>query len=624
VLLQKFSFRDVFCNFSIELLLFVVIIFSPLIYGSVTILPLSIIETLIFSAFLIFVIKSFVSCEISFIKVNIVPILALIFLAVFQITSLPEGFISVVSPATLSLYKDFRVNSVAYLPLSIYPEMTVHLLLQLLSFLAVFLVALNYIDTEEKGKRIIKVIIFSGLLYSLYGIIKKSYLPNTGFSTFTNYDHFSTYVQLIIPLGIAYSLITKSKVKRAVLLFISSVMIIALFYTWSRAGRISFIISIVSFIVLLRIKRPLGKVVVAVFILLFFLAVFIGLMGVAPLANRIQTLDALFKDYSFRVSATLDTLSIFKNFPLFGTGLGTYAEIAQKYKTTIGHYSYGFSHNEPVQLLTEVGIAGFLSMGLFLLMSFINIFVAWLKRRNDYAVFITIACIIGMFSAILHSFLDFVFHVPANFVLFALILALAFRAAHTSKHQDDPGIPRFSFFLPKPTVRLIFIGVFFVFFLLLESLVINRCRAQLIFDDLKEMKILGTSVNLILGYKRAIKRIDSAIILNSLNSSYLNKKGDFLADLASKEGIENELGALRELGTRKEILLKAEKSYSKSVDINPTKADYHLRLGWLYGELGEFIPAKQEFNKAILLDPKNKKIENYVKDYLNKVDDLSR
>lgn len=83
--------------------------------------------------------------------------------------------------------------------------------LQFLSFIAVFFVTLNYVDTEKKSRRLILAVIISGFLYSLYGIIRKIYVPLVGFSTFTNKNHFAAYAEMVIPLGICYSLTEFSK-----------------------------------------------------------------------------------------------------------------------------------------------------------------------------------------------------------------------------------------------------------------------------------------------------------------------------------------------------------------------------------------------------------------------------
>jgi O-antigen ligase len=596
----------------IELLLALLILFSPLVYGSITILPLSIVESLCFVILLVVIFKLFIESKISLFKVNLWPLILLVFFITLQIINLPESIFKLISPATVSLYEGFGLGGrTDAFPLSIYPEMSVHMLLQLVACIAVFLAVLNYVDSQDKLKRVITVIIIAGFLYSLYGIISKAYAPKMVFSTFTNRNHFSAYLHMIIPLTIALAIIANSRAKRIMLMFTAAVMIVASFYSWSRAGRISFVLSLILFFILLRVKRAFSKKILVVFILCVFVAIFVGIIGSSQLLNRMETLRNPIKAYYDRFEIIRDSFNIFKDFPVFGTGFNTFGEIAQKYKVATWQASYVFSHNEPVQLLVEVGIIGFLLAGIFLINSFIRLFTAWLKRKNDFSVFITIACLIGMFSVLFHSFFDFVFHVPANSILFFIILALAFRAAHLSSNENSQKLAHAEFNLSK-SARLFILGIFIVAVIFMESLIVKRCQAQLIFEGLEDREMKGSGVDLILMYRKAIRDVDRAMFLNAMNSSYPNKKADLLADLVSKEDLGIELKALDDFGNRQEILSSAGLFYRRAISLNPTKADYHLRLGWFYNVTGEFNLAREEFHKALLLDPQNVEIKRYV------------
>ncbi|MCX5700038.1 MAG: O-antigen ligase family protein [Candidatus Omnitrophica bacterium] len=595
----------------IELSLGLLILFSPLIYGSVPMLPLSIVESLAFIILLLVVSKLFFESEVCLFKAFILLLVALLFFIIFQIINLPENFLAFISPATISLYKDFRISHMGNSSLSIYPEMSVHLLLQLLACMAVFWGVLNYVDTEQKSKRIIAVIIIAGFFYSIYGIISKIYLPTAAFSTFANRNHFSAYAQMIVPLVIAFALIIRSRIKRVLLVFAAAVMILAIFYSWSRAGRICFVASMIIFFILFRIKKPIGKFGLTFLALSFFLVIFAGIIGLFPLLNRFDTLNSPLKAYGDRLTFITDTLTLIKDFPVFGTGFGTYAEIIQKYKTSAIQVSYVFSHNEPIQLLAEIGIVGFLLSAFFLFSSFIRIFVLWFKRKNDFAVFVTLACFVGLFSVSMHSFFDFVLHVPANSILFFIILGLAFRAASTSVNKSTGDEFCIKLVLPK-SLRFIVIGLILVVLVLLESLIFSRCRAQLIFEGESKRAMNGLGVETILIYKKAIKNMDKAISLNPLNSLYQVKRADLIADLSAKDNLKTELGALDGFGSRQDMFLVAERFYKRAIDLNPTKADNHLRLGWLYRVLEESVLAQDEFQKALLLDPQNMAIKRYI------------
>lgn len=603
-------------NLLIESLVIILILFSPLIYGSVTILPLSLLEAISFFVLFIFLLKNLLKKEIDLIKIPILPIILFLFLIIFQVFSLPRSFLSFLSPSTFSLYRDFRINPLFSLTSSIYPESTVNMLLQFLSYLAVFLVILNFNNTEKKINRLVLLIIISGFVYSLFGIMTRD-LSTTPiqFSTFTNRGHFAAYLEMVVFVCMGYSLTDISINRRIISIFMASVMILAIFLTASRGGRVCFLLSLFPLLFLLKIKRPIKRTISVMVILFLFFSLFIGLIGLGPLTQRMETLLNPFKAYSDRFQLVKDSLKIVKDFPFFGTGLGTFTHIAQKYKTTDWQVTYGFSHNEPIQLLVETGITGFLLLFLFFFKYLSKIFSLWLKRRNPFAVYITLGILVGIISSILHSMVEFTFHVPANALLFFIILALLYRTVYIKQSKDLLSIPESKLILPK-YLRISFIGVLLLSLIFVESLIFRRYQAEIIFQKVKQKKVLETDVEAIIEYNKMLKEIDKAIALNPLRGGYPSKKADILSEIALREDLEYGLYSMVKFKDANEVLNLARRLYQRAIDLKPTDADFHLNLGWLYGLVGEIDLVHEEFKKALLLDPQNIVIQSYVQPYL--------
>ena len=197
-------------NYAVEFFLASIVVFSPLIYGSITIIPLTIVELLSILAISFFLMASlFTDNKFSFLKISLFPAIFFAFFILLQIIPLPFWAIKFLSPATTSLYQTFRADYFFNNTLSIYPEATVNILLQFISYLAVFFVTVNYLDDERKCKRLVAVIILTGFLLSLYGILIKHNVSRASYGTFTNRNHFAAYIQLIIPLSLSYALISK-------------------------------------------------------------------------------------------------------------------------------------------------------------------------------------------------------------------------------------------------------------------------------------------------------------------------------------------------------------------------------------------------------------------------------
>jgi len=578
-------------------------------------LPLSIIECISFLLFFTFLSLNFFKKKISFVKIPFFSVSLFISLILFQLLPLPKTIMSLISPATASLYQKFSFNSVNAYTISIYADSTINMLLQFLACFFVFFVVLNYIDDEKKIKRLIFMIILSGFIYSFYGIIKRLTALGPEFSTFTNRNHFSAYVQMIIPLSITYSLTGTSRSLRYLIIFMASVMTLALFLCLSRAGIISFFLSAFLLLFLLRAKKSIRNRIGVIIIVVLILSVIIGVAGLSPVIQRLGTLRSPFEPLSFRLDLIKDSLKIIKDFPLWGIGFGALGEIFQKYRSIRIPESFSFSHNEPAQLMAETGMPGFFLIFLFLFFYIKKILALFFRRHNVRVIYITLGCLIGLFSITLHSLFDFVFHVPANALLFCIILALIFRVIYLKEPQNLLPIPKSEIELPF-FLKISSVFILLIFLIFAASLVGNRFQAETIFEKVKDYKFSEDSMRAVLEYNKVLKKIDKAIAVNPKNSLYLAKKADIISEFALREDLKDYLINFENFKDRDSALSLANDYFKEAINLNPTKADFHLRLGWLNSILENKTLARNEFENAILLDPQNTKIKSYVNDYL--------
>lgn len=598
------------CNFLIDTLLIILICFSPLIYGSITILPLTLVEGIAFLIFFIFIIDAVLKNRISLIKAPILPIIVFALLIFFQIIPLPKDVVAFLSPKTASIYKDFLVEQREFLTLSIYREASINILIQFVAFFILFFVVLHHLDKEKRIGRLLLAFIISGIFYSFYGVIKKLSTPLPSFSTFTNRNHFAAYLEMIIPLGIAYSFLATAKIKKIIFISVSSLMTLILFLSLSRGGVVCFSLGFLMLVMLIRIKHPKGKVIGLIIGLLVLLFFFFAIVGVDNIIIRLKTIFMGLEASPGRVQVLKDAPKLIQDFLIFGTGLGTFGDIFQKYKT-FPSWPYKFSHNEPLQLLIETGIVGFISIFLFFSLIVSKTLAFWFKRRYPFAIYLTLGCLIGIFSVTLHSFFEFFLHTPANAIQFFIILALGYRIIHMKDSEEV--LPEFRKDITlSRSVRLILIVLSSLLFIFAERLVFKRFQAEVISMQVKEKKLVASRVDGILEYKKALNDLERAIALNPGNSAYFAQKADLLSSLFLRDDLRRELVGLEDFKNKEEILESAEDYYKKAINLNPTNPNYHLKLGWLYQLMAEKELMQEEFKKAILLDPQNEEIRSYV------------
>jgi O-antigen ligase len=136
-----------------------------------------------------------------------------------------------------------------------------------------------------------------------------------------------------------------------------------------------------------------------------------------------------------------NTFQILKDFPLFGSGLGTFSQIFPMYRSfhIQGHVTH--AENDYLQLASEVG---FIGIGLLLIL-FIFLFfkiVSGIRSLSPWEPqrFIGIGGLVGILALMFHSLVERNIQVPANAFLFTFILALVLHpiSQEGSSHPRKP------------------------------------------------------------------------------------------------------------------------------------------------------------------------------------------
>ncbi len=421
-----------FCNGVIEVGLMSLIIFTPLAFGTVQVWSITVVHLVTLAMLAAWLIKMNSLGEFKLMKTPLdLPILL---------------FLGIAVAATLT---------------SIYPHASRIELYRIINYVLLYYVVVSNIKSKPQIKRIVTLVILVGTGLAIYGLfsyfsgiekiytLDKKYYLGMVTSTYVNHNHIGGYFELAIPLGIGLLLASqylpgrtkKGKILRArltAILFIAATitMTVALVFTYSRGAWMGFLGSMVVLGIIvsfgLKIFKDWSKLkkwgtlaVVALIIVSSFL------LMPTKVKQRAATLfefkGGTFKDMSLqaRLIVNRNTLEMIKDYPILGTGPGTFTILYPKYRDSRLRVFMNAVHNDYLQYGEEMGIFG--------LGSFIAILVLFFKKNlnlvknvgDKYLQGLTIGFLVSVAAIAIHGLGDFNLQIPANALLFWIILALS-------------------------------------------------------------------------------------------------------------------------------------------------------------------------------------------------------
>ncbi|GEM_PF-194165 len=284
-------------------------------------------------------------------------------------------------------------------------------------------------------------------LFSSHGLIYWQVRPRWGgwiFGPYVNHNHFAGLMEMLIPLAAVFALAQSSDRSQnvrvrgsgqtlarrvwpwgAVLAGLTSVML-----SGSRGGLIALMVECLAFLAVLgpagrlpRRHRVLASLSIGCAVLAF--------LWLAPgnVTSRLETVTHLPQSpeatLGQREAVARDTLHLFKDHWLTGTGLGSFQTAFTPYLTFPSDFVWEHAHNDYLELAAEMGIAGSVlavaALALFLVAAFRRL-RAWPGSMDCW---IRLGAAVGCTGILVHSLADFNLHIPANAAWFAMLAGLA-------------------------------------------------------------------------------------------------------------------------------------------------------------------------------------------------------
>lgn len=322
---------------------------------------------------------------------------------------------------------------------TVYPYLTRVELLRYCAYAIVFFLATQAFRTREELMQAAWFLILFGFAVSLFGIaqhftssgriywVRPLSLGGDLFGPYVNRNDFAGFVELTAPIGFAMLVfrgVRRELVPLAALLTI--VPVSALILSGSRGGIVAFVFQIGVLTLLVRTRRAgEGPKMTAVGIVAVAALALIAWIGAGRAIRRFENLPSTDISVHRRLSMTRGAAAIFRNHPLMGSGVGTLLVAYPRHETVYDGKVVEHVHDDYMELLAEGGLPGGLCGLAFLILLYRRAHKGFVSQQGHFSRALHAGAIVAIAGLLLHSFVDFNLHIPANTLLFLLNAQLA-------------------------------------------------------------------------------------------------------------------------------------------------------------------------------------------------------
>lgn len=386
-------------------------------------------------------------------KYTRLPLLLLLLVQIWaflQLLYLPASWLEF-----LSAKAHFWHIKEGWLSLSLDREIGKYFLLRGIAYCAGFFLVMALINSYERVKLLLQILVISGLFQALYGsfmvlsgmelsfFVEKYVGKGVATGTFINRNHLAGYLVMCLSAGIGLFLSQLSKdgarswrdfIRRWLSLLLSSkirlrvylaVMVVALVLTRSRMGNMAFLLSLaITAGIAVYAGRQISIRLLGFIASLFVVDILIlgKWFGFEKLLARLEGTDLASESRLWSNEYSLDYLA---DYTWTGSGGGSFYGIFPHYQSAelLGFHPH--AHNDYLQFAIELGLpatALLLAVVILALTSGYRL----LQRRTPLYVGAGFAGVMTLVWAAIHSTADFNLQIPANALTFVVIVSLVF------------------------------------------------------------------------------------------------------------------------------------------------------------------------------------------------------
>ena len=284
-----------------------------------------------------------------------------------------------------------------------------------------------------------------------------------------------------------------------------------------------------------------------------------------------------------RVDLTRDALRIAHDHPVFGTGPATYTFVDPRYQSSTLAVRAVYTHDDYLNCLDDYGLIGF-AIAIFFVFAVTGTLCGRIRSAPGWRDRVLVGAALAAWAALLvHSFLDFNLHIPANaMLLFALVgMGLRRRADEEAPHHWS-------------TFSLLRFGPWLGWALVIFSLVDG---AEIIRTALSDFPYEATAAEAnFASTEQSIRGVEKALSYDSGNVDALILLGDLHRVRAARADDE---------GTKMAEAQEALNAYQAALRGNPLDDTIRARLGLTYNLLQRYSEAYLALQAATQAQPYN-------------------
>jgi O-antigen ligase len=468
-------------------------------------------------------------------------------------------------------------------------------MIRVLVYAFLFLAIINNLHRQEHAQWITLTLVFLAMTISFYALFQfitgsdkvwtliKPY-AHRGTGTYINPNHLAGFLEMILPLALAWMLVSRGKTVTKVFVgYAALVMLAGIGVTVSRGSWVSVgLMLLVFFSVLIQHRTYRLPAMV--------LLVTIAAAGIyfLPRTHFLKTrLEEITKNQTFNDSARFElwapALRLWRENIWWGIGPDHFNYRFRVYRPESEQLQPDRVHNDYLNTLTDWGVAGATLVSAAWALVGIGALRTWRvvegssrglsgKQSNKFA--LVLGASMGLLAILFHSAVDFNMHIPANAILAVTLMALLSSALRftTDRYWFTAGIAT------KTAATLLLL-------------------AGLSYLSWQGARRAAEHVWL----KRAVHASDQVSARLALEKAFAIEPTNFETAYACGEGLRTE--SWEGNSNYAQLASAAMEWFDRSMKLNRYDGYTYLRYGMCLDWLGQTDKARPYFDRAVELDP---------------------